>query len=101
MGLVQYAQDLYSLETLDTRFVGSSKHRFPDRGKNLENELSESQRRDNGSVKYPKPSGMSEHASQSATSPRWTSPEFYLYYVIFIVAVPLMFKSVYEISSCE
>ena len=28
----------------------------------------------------------------------WNTPEFYFYYLVFIVAVPLMFKSVIDVS---
>lgn len=32
---------------------------------------------------------------------KWATPEFFLYYVVFVVAVPLMFKSVYDVSIRE
>lgn len=35
---------------------------------------------------------------QKASRLRWTTPEFYLYYVVFLICVPLMFKAVIDIS---
>lgn len=34
----------------------------------------------------------------TASKPRWTSPEFYVYYFAFLTIPPLMFKAVYDVS---
>ena len=98
MGFLQYVQDLYGLETLDTRFVGSSKCRSSDAKTPPENKLLEVQERVNSGSKSSRASGAIDQAPRSTTSSRWRSPEFYLYYIIIAVAIPLMIKSVYEIS---
>lgn len=104
MAFLRYIQDLYSLETLDTRFVSSSKRRLPESNP-PERAHPDLTGRANGTAKALRPSAASEQASQqelrTATSARWSSLEFVLYYAVFIVAIPLMFKSVYDVSSRE
>ena len=89
MNLLQYVARLYSLDTLDTRFTTSSKtppsHIDPAR-------LSP----DEASHKKSK-SGAGDLAKGASPS-RWRSPEFIYHGLVFIVAVPLMFKTVYDVS---
>ena len=40
----------------------------------------------------------SEMTRGFAQPSKWRSPEFYFYYVVFLVIPPLMFKSVYDVS---
>ncbi|OJD25098.1 hypothetical protein ACJ73_03533 [Blastomyces percursus] len=36
--------------------------------------------------------------SLTTSPPRWNTVEFYVYYVVFLTAVPMMFKAVYDVS---
>ena len=86
MGWLQYLRKLYSLDTLDTRFTISSttppsQSAQIDPVKPLEGE----RKQDAKSTPTGKPS-------------LWLTPEFFLYYLVFVTAIPLMFKAVYDVS---
>ena len=89
MNLLHHAARLYSLDTLDTRFTTSSKtplsHIDPARPSP-----------DEASHKKGK-SGAGELAKGASPS-RWTSPEFTYHGLVFLVVVPLMFKTAYDVS---
>ena len=89
MNLLHFAGRLYSLETLDTRFTSSSRtpslHTDPARPSP-----------DDASYKRGR-SGAGELA-KGASPPRWRSLEFIYHGLIFLIAVPLMFKTVYDVS---
>lgn len=101
MGGLDLVKRLYSLDTLDTRFTSSS--RAP-----LGTELSETHARID--PVQPTLSGASGSANNGrrgrgqlerpveVSPPRWRTPEFYFYYVMFVSIVPLMFKAVYDVS---
>lgn len=84
MGLLSSFRNIYDLDTLDTRFTSST------------------------SVPYqtvidarsdPATSQESSAKTQGRVSPpKWRTPEFYFYYVIFALAVPLMFWIPYQVS---
>lgn len=81
---MQYAsaiRRLYSLETLDTRFIIPSKA-------SPKQALSDQS-----------PQGSSDIAKTAGPS-LWKTPEFILYYVIFILVVPLMVKQPVDVSRC-
>ncbi|KAK8181962.1 glycerol:H+ symporter [Phyllosticta capitalensis] len=90
---------LYSLDTLDTRFTTSST--TPAKQVNSESRAtdtanSSAQETQNGQAK-----GTAANASIRATNAqpsRWNTPEFYFYYLVFLTVVPMMFKSVYDVS---
>lgn len=77
MTVLHYIGRLYSLDTLDTRFTTSSK--TPG----------------HGSV------NKTEKGTSEASKPRWTTLEFYIYYFVILVAIPLMFQAAYEVSNCK
>lgn len=85
MSLFSFFKQVYSLDTLDTRFTTSSKTPTI-----VANE--ESARKSARDVSSPStlPAG--------ASPPRWHTKEFYFYAVVFIVVVPLMYKSVFDVS---
>ena len=99
MALLHYARRLYSLDTLDTRFTSSAKtspstsYTQIDPAKPSGSEDSGAKRRDNGTKATAHAEGLSP--------PLWRTPEFYFYYFVFIVCVPLMFKAVYDVSTRE
>jgi hypothetical protein len=84
MGALSFLRNVYTLDTLDTRFNSSS------------------------SVPYQTvidarsdPAARQEAASKArarAEPSKWATPEFYLYYVVFAVAVPYMFWIAYDVS---
>jgi hypothetical protein len=90
---LQYLRQLYSLDTLDTRFIISST--APP--KQALNELRLDPTRP--SPQQVKLSNGKPTKSVEGTQPsRWRTPEFYIYYFVFITAIPFMFKVVYDVS---
>ena len=82
MSFLLSCRRLFSLETLDLRFVTSPKDPLP--GPSERDRVS------------------SPNAAANGTPPPlWRTPEFGFYYLVFIVCVPLMFKSVYDVSQRE
>lgn len=91
MSLRQYAGRLYSLDTLDPRFTTSSK------SPPLPVDPAKSSPDDVG---YRKGVGSGGETDKRASPPRWKSPEFIYHGLMFVVIVPLMFKTVYDVSKC-
>ena len=91
MSLLYWVRRLYSLDTLDTRFTPSA---------NPLRAVSESQPQlsqigpSAATGKY----GRSRAPADSASQSRWKTPEFFVYYLVFIILVPLMFKTVIDVS---
>lgn len=79
MASLRASQKLFHLETLDLRFTTSSKAPLPDPVK-------------------PDSRAKPDTVTANASPPLWRTPEFYFYYLVFIVCVPLMFHAVYEVS---
>lgn len=78
MTILDYVGRLYSLDTLDSRFTKSAKS--PPLTNNTR-------------------SISADTVVDAPTKPLWRTPEFYFYYICFIVAVPLMFKAAYDVSN--
>ncbi|PGH06452.1 hypothetical protein AJ79_06542 [Helicocarpus griseus UAMH5409] len=107
---------LYSLDTLDTRFTVSSN--TPLKAVNAAAELRITSTNNGllgrtGSGSFGSGSGNGNGSglrtnaqlggaparpSLTTSPPRWKTVEFYVYYVVFLVAVPLMFKAVIDVS---
>ncbi|KAJ5835637.1 Membrane bound O-acyl transferase MBOAT [Penicillium robsamsonii] len=68
---------VYSLDTLDTRFTSSNPAQDT-----------------RGASKDARANAITQGASPSL----WRTPEFFVYYLFFIVLVPLMFKTVIDVS---
>ena len=89
MNLLQYAGRLYSLDTLDTRLTTASKtspsHIDP-AGPSPDE------------VPHKTPRSGAGELAKGATPPRWTSLEFIYHGLVFLVVVPLMFKTAYDVS---
>ena len=95
MSLLQCAQKLYSLDTLDPRFTASAKGPAAsvpqiDPAKPSPKEAGAGVRSRNG--------GQKAAVSIEASPPLWNTTEFYIYYLVFLICVPLMFKAVYDVS---
>ncbi|KAJ9490348.1 hypothetical protein VN97_g2930 [Penicillium thymicola] len=69
---------VYSLDTLDTRFTSSA---------------TPAHTNTRPSSKY-----TCNATTQGASPPLWRTPEFFVYYLFFIILVPLMFKTVIDVS---
>lgn len=87
---------IYALDTLDTRFTNSSKvpYKSAAETRNDLNKASNPPANLNESASI-KRAGESQLGSQPS---KWRTPEFYVYYFIFIVTVPYMFWVVYDVS---
>ena len=92
MSFLQHAGRLFSVETLDTRFTTSSKtppsRIDPTRPSPVGTSVKNSGQGRNGA----------RDIALGASPPRWKSPEFIYHGLVFLVVVPLMFKTVYEVS---
>ncbi|KAH7039071.1 MBOAT, membrane-bound O-acyltransferase family-domain-containing protein [Macrophomina phaseolina] len=92
MALLSFLRRLYSLDTLDTRFTNSST--TPPKHAAAESRIDPAK---------PSPSGSKNAARSDSRAPgpqpsKWHTPEFYLYYLVFLTAVPSMFYVVYDVS---
>jgi hypothetical protein len=83
MSLFHSLKRLYALETLDTRFTASSSPPPADPAR-----------------PQPLPDGKNKDTGLPAgTHPSlWRTPEFYFYYLVIALCIPLMFNSVYQVS---
>lgn len=83
--LLSWFRELYSLNTLDTRFTTPAT--TPPR-----------------SASDTRPVSKDAHANAIASRAqpsKWRTPEFYVYYGVFLTLVPLMFKTVVDVSRGE
>lgn len=88
MTLIRSLQRLYSLDTLDTRLTTSS---------NTPIKAAVGSARDPLAGK----DGRALDIAAAAQPSKWNTVEFYFYYVAFVVMVPLMFKTVMDVSQGE
>lgn len=90
MGLFSIFRNIYDLDTLDTRFTVSS---------NIPYKTAIEDRSDATAASKERAANWNSQPSTSSQSKsRWNTPEFYLYYVVFIVAIPSMFWAAYSAS---
>lgn len=85
MGALSFLRSVYDLDTLDTRFTNPSSTAYSTVVETRGDPSADKQRAARFSGKT-KPS-------------QWKTPEFFLYYAVFIVCVPLMFYTAYQASS--
>lgn len=81
MTIPSFFRELYSLDTLDTRFTNSS---------------STPLKAVNNAPKAGERAGKSTPVAVSP--PRWRTPEFYFYALVFLVCVPQMYWAVASVS---
>lgn len=81
--LLSWFRRIYSLDTLDTRFTTSAT--TPLKATADTRSASSKDARANA-------------IASSAPPAKWRTPEFYVYYVVFLICVPLMFKTVVDVS---
>ena len=92
MSLLQYTGRLFSVDTLDTRFTTSSKT-TPSRVDPARPSPAEAGFKSPGQGR-----NGGEDIAPGASPPRWKSLEFLYHGLVFLVVVPLMFKTVYQVS---
>lgn len=83
MGLLSFFRNIYDLDTLDTRFTSSA---------NVPYQTVIDARSD---PVIPRDSSRKPQKGQPS---KWKTPEFYVYYVIFVVVLPYMFWVAYDVS---
>ena len=85
MTILSFFRELYSLDTLDTRFTTSASTPLKVASDNSAKTATEDDK---------PPSQLPTGASPS----RWNTPEFYFYLLVFIFCIPNMYWSVVEVS---
>jgi hypothetical protein len=88
---LKFFGQLYSLDTLDTRFVVPSN--APPKEALRDAELDPA-----GSLPVQNGKGRSKDTGDTTQPSQWNTLEFYFYYLVFLVAIPLMFKAVLDVS---
>lgn len=81
--LFAWIRQVYSLDTLDTRFTSTA--------------ITPA----NANTRPPAKDARTNAIAQGASPSLWRTPEFFVYYIFFIVLVPLMFKTVVDASKGE
>ncbi|KHN94564.1 Membrane bound O-acyl transferase, MBOAT [Metarhizium album ARSEF 1941] len=84
MGVFSFLRKVYDIDTLDTRFMTSSRVPY---------QTVIEARSDPHAVK-----DAADKARALAPPAKWQTPEFYLYYIVFLWAVPYMFWVAYSVS---
>ncbi|EGX89421.1 glycerol: H+ symporter (Gup1), putative [Cordyceps militaris CM01] len=85
MGVFSFLKQVYHLDTLDTRFTSSSSVPY------------KSVIEARGDPAAQRADAAAKAQSRTQLS-KWNTPEFYLYYVVIILAVPYMFWIAYNVS---
>lgn len=85
MTIISLLRDLYSLDTLDTRFTTSAQTPLKVAA-------------DDSAKTTTQDAASSSKLPAGASPPRWRTPEFYFYLVVFLVCVPQMYLAVAQVS---
>jgi hypothetical protein len=88
---LQFFRQLYSLDTLDTRFVVPATAPPKEALRDAELDPAGPQPIQNGR-------GKSKGADENMQPPRWNTAEFYVYYVSISASIFMMFKLVLQVS---
>jgi hypothetical protein len=88
---LQYLKQLYSLDTLDTRFI------VPATAPPKE-ALEEARLESKGTLPVRDGHFKDRKLAENAPPSKWRTPEFSFYFLVIAVCVPLMMKSVYDVS---
>lgn len=95
---LQYLRQLYSLDTLDTRFIISSTAPPKQALNELRLDPTRPSPQQDGQAQVRLSNGKPTKSVEGAQPSRWRTLEFYIYYFVFITVVPFMFKVVYDVS---
>lgn len=91
--MLQHIRRLYSLDTLDARFTASKSSSLKNLGAGRHTT------RSSGVAPAGDIAAGEATRSSGISASLWATTEFYVYYVVFIVAIPLMFKVANEVSN--
>lgn len=97
MRLLSTIRDILSLETLDSRFTAGTQRSSSSARYRAAPSLASSSRSSDRSP-HGDESRESKRLREEAQPSRWKTLEFWLYYVVFAIAVPAMFKCAYDLS---
>lgn len=86
MGLLSFFTSVYDADTLDTRFTTSATVPY----QTVIDARSDP-------VMKTEPLSADRGRAQKA---KWKTPEFYIYYCVFLFAIPYIFYVVYDVSRC-
>lgn len=89
--LFTWLRRLYSLDTLDTRFTATA----------ITPANPNSSSSSNSDTRPAAKDARANSIAQNARASLWRTPEFFIYYLFFIILVPLMFKTVIDASKGE
>ena len=96
MGLFSYVRSIYALDTIDTRFTTSSSTSYRTVLESRAESAAAASKRDDS---IPGVGVETDHSGRPIAQPsKWKTPEFYLYYFVFITIVPYMFWVAYDVS---
>ncbi|KAI9722666.1 MAG: hypothetical protein M1812_001597 [Candelaria pacifica] len=99
---IDYLRRLYSLDTLDTRFTASSKpppKQVAVRAEAAVDPARPSQPTWSGIAGSPSERPRKETGDETlASASKWRTPEFFIYYLVIMLVIPMMFKVTYDVS---
>ena len=103
MKLLHYLRRLYSLDTLDTRFTTSARTPPQPGTSDIRSRIDSAKSSPLGKDSNVAPENRDGLAAgaRGASPSRWGTPEFFVYYLIFILVVPMMFKVAFDVSKRE
>ncbi|KAH9989366.1 MBOAT-domain-containing protein [Xylariaceae sp. FL0662B] len=87
MGVLSFLRATYDLDTLDTRFTNPSSIPYK----------TVIEARDDATASKERAAKWNS-SSQPSQPSRWSTPEFYLYYIVLVLAIPSMFWVAYDAS---
>ena len=91
MGLFSYIRSVYSLDTIDTRFVNNSSTPY-------QQQIDPVKQDDSAGPPQGVPVKLDGKGNPIAQPSKWRTPEFYFYYFVFLTIVPYMFWIAYDVS---
>ncbi|RDW75975.1 hypothetical protein BP5796_06796 [Coleophoma crateriformis] len=98
MSIFSYIRSIYALDTIDTRFTSSSSTPYKDivDARADPAAASRAAKRDDS---IPGVGVRTDSSGRPIAQPsKWNTPEFYFYYLVFLVVVPYMFWIAYDVS---
>lgn len=98
MDVLYWLRRLYSLDTLDTRFTVSATTGLSVDDRRRPHVSSEPHGTTSSDRTRNPRTGGSGSTKNGPSPSRWKTPEYLIYYLVFLVVVPMMFKVVYDVS---
>ncbi|RDW56420.1 hypothetical protein BP5796_13169 [Coleophoma crateriformis] len=96
MDIFSWIGSIYALDTIDTRFTSPPLNASKDIVSVPSEPTTSTSKRDDSVLS---PGVRIDHSGRPiAQSSKWNTPEFYIYYFVFVTVVPYMFWVVYDVS---